>query len=150
MAINEEQLSAVYQARNAQNRKRPMLINIDDGRLMPNVPRLGGRPEVRDQQTGRVLEPGIPPHPKYRVYMGDPNATREERMRVLRVGMGIETAPIFDTQPTAAPFDIATASAEELVAFAQQQYGMSLSPNTPVHLLRGRVKAAAEKANDLA
>ena len=48
MAINEEQLSAVYQARNAQNRKRPMLINIDDGRLMPNVPRLGGRPEVRD------------------------------------------------------------------------------------------------------
>ena len=97
-----------------------------------------------------MLEPGIPPHPKYRVYMGDPNASREERMRVLRVGMGVETAPIFDTQPTAAPFDIATASAEELVAFAQQQYGMSLSPNTPVHLLRGRVKAAAEKANDLA
>jgi len=150
MAINEEQLAAVHQARNAQNRKRPLLINIDDGRLMPNVPRLGGRAEVRDNQTGRVLEPAIPPHAKYRVYMGDPKAPLEERLRILKVGMGAELAPIFDTQPAAQPFDIATASAEELVAFAQQQYGMSLSPNTPVHLLRGRVKAAAEKANDLA
>ncbi len=150
MAINEEQLSAIHQARNAQNRKRPLLINIDDGRLMPNVPRLGGRAEVRDNQTGRVLEPGVPPHPKYRVFMGDPKATKEERLRILQVGMGAEMAPIFDTQAAVQPFDVATASAEELVAFAHQQYGMSLSPNTPVHLLRGRVKAAAEKANDLA
>lgn len=150
MAINEEQLAAAHQARNAQNRKRPLLINIDDGRLMPNVPRLGGRPEVRDNQTGRVLEPAIPPHAKYRVYMGDPNAPLADRLRILKVGMGAELAPIFDVQPTAQPFDIATASPAELVAFAQQQYGLNLSPNTPEHLLRGRVKAAAEKANDLA
>jgi hypothetical protein len=107
---------------------------------------------VRDNQTGRVLEPGIPPHAKYRVYMGDPKAPLADRMRILKVGLGAELAPVFDPKDTVAakPFDIATASAEELVEFAQQQYGMSLSPNTPVHLLRGRVKAAAEKANDLA
>lgn len=149
MAINEDHLSAQIRAANAQNRKHPLLINIVDGRLVPNVPRLGGREAVRNAD-GRVVSPAIPPHPKYRIYHGPRNASREERMRLLSTENSMHAAPVgFDPMAAAKPFDIATATAAELVEFAQQQYGANLSENTPVHLLRGRVKAMAEKAQDL-
>jgi len=155
MAISqamEEQMSAQVQRKNAQNKRFPMLIHIDDGRLMPNVPRLSGRPEQRDA-TGKIISPAIPPHPKYRVFRGDPKAPRAERLRILNEGMKVESAPVVDATFMATPeaaFDIATANAEELVAFANEQYGLNLNSRTPLHLLRGRVKAAAAKHGDLA
>lgn len=154
MAIStamEERMSAAVQARNAQNKRWPLLINIDDGRLVPNVPRLGGKEAVKDA-NGRIVNPAIPPHPKYRVWRGDPKAPTEERLRILNEGMRIEAAPVIDPafiESAAAAFDISTASAEDLVAFANEQYGTKLNANTPVHLLRGKVKALAVKHGDV-
>lgn len=151
-AAMEERMSAAVQARNAQNKRWPLLINIEDGRLVPNVPRLGGKEAVRDA-NGRIVAPAIPPHPKYRVWRGDPKASTTERLRILNEGMRIETAPVIDPTFVAsaeAAFDISTASAEELVAFANEQYGTKLNANTPVHLLRGKVKALAVKHGDAA
>ena len=151
-AAMEERMSAAVQSRNAQNKRHPFLINIDDGRLVPNVPRLGGKAAVKDA-NGRTVDPAIPPHPKYRVWRGDPKASRAERLRILNEGMRIEAAPVIDpafVASTEAAFDISTASAEELVAFANEQYGTKLNANTPVHLLRGKVKALAVKHGDAA
>lgn len=147
MAINEAALAAQYRTANRQNPKIPFLINIHDGRLVPNVPRLAGRPEKRDPSTGRLLQAAISPHVDYRPYRGRVDAPREERMQVLRT----EYAPREDVPPVAgdAPFDVATADAPALVEFALQQYGINLSPNTPIQLLRGRVKALASEAGDL-
>lgn len=149
-AAMEERMSAAAQARNAQNKRWPHLIHIDDGRLVPNVPRLGGKEAVRDA-NGRIVQSAIPPHPKYRVWRGDPKAPRAERLRILKEGLSIETAPVIDATFVAsaeAAFDISTASAEDLVAFANEQYGTKLNANTPVHLLRGKVKALALKHGD--
>lgn len=149
MAINEASLAAQYRAANRQNPKIPFLINIHDGRLVPNVPRLAGRPERRDSTTNRLLQAKIDPHIDYRPYRGRVDATREERMQLLRT----EYAPMTEEiKPVGseAPFDVATADAPALVEFALQQYGMNLSPNTPIQLLRGRVKALANDAGDLA
>lgn len=151
-AAMEEQLSAAVQARNAQNKRWPLLINIEDGRLVPNVPRLGGKEAVKDA-NGRVVAPAIPPHPKYRVWRGDSKAPINERLRILNEGMRIEAAPVIDptfVASAAAAFDVSTADANELVAFANEQYGTKLNANTPLHLLRGKVKALAVKHGDAA
>jgi hypothetical protein len=151
-AAMEERMSAAVQRRNAQDKRWPMLINIDDGRLVPNVPRLGGKKAVKDA-NGRTIEPAIPPHPKYRVWRGDSKAPIAERLRILREGLSIETAPVIDAAFVAsaeAAFDISTADANELVAFANEQYGTKLNANTPLHLLRGKVKALALKHGDAA
>lgn len=140
-----------YKERNKQDRRYPMLINIHDGRLMPNVPRLAGRKEVRDGR-GKVIEPGVLPHPDYRVYMGDVRAPRLERLRILQQSLGMEKAPVVDAayvDAQAQAFDIATANADELVAFAKEQYGLSLSAKTPLHLLRGRVRQRAVEHGDM-
>lgn len=155
MAMTDQQEATAiqrYKAANSQNKRYPMLINIDDGRLVPNVPLLGGRKEVRDPVTGKVIQNGRAPHPQYRVYMGDPKAPRAERLRILRQSMGMESAPVVDAgfvEKQVQAFDIANANAEELVAFAKEQYGLNLSPNTPMHLLRGRIKAKAVEHGDM-
>lgn len=151
-AAMEERMSAAVQSRNAQNKRWPFLINIEDGRLVPNVPRLGGKAAVKNAD-GRTIDPAIPPHPKYRVWRGDPKAPKAERLRILNEGMRVETAPVIDAAFVAsaeAAFDISTADANELVAFANEQYGTKLNANTPLHLLRGKVKALAVKHGDAA
>ena len=101
--ITEQQEAnlANHRAKTQQDKKHPFVINIEDGRLMPNVQALRK-------------------HKSYVVYRGDVHASLPERMRWLRGERG--TAMIlgldsdeFEEKP---PFDLSKATLEDLVAFA--------------------------------
>lgn len=157
MPITEAQEIGQVEAQrraHAQNKRYPLLINVDDGRLVPNVPQLGGRTEIR-AQDGRLLRTAILAHPRYRVYMGDPKAPLEERMRLLATsGFGVHNPVIDPDAPrnavVAESFDISKASKQELVAFAEKQYGTTLDPNKHHATLRAEVRQLAANAGDLA
>lgn len=101
--MNEAMEGQIAAARNAsmQDKKVPLLININDYRLMPNVPM------IRNE-------------PNYRPYHGDPYATLAERQRYLE-GTALREV-VLDVEP----FNIGKASKEELIAFAIDQYGVTL------------------------
>jgi hypothetical protein len=157
--INEAQESkmiAQRAARNKQNPKVPFLINIKDGRLMPNVPMLAGRPGEK-APSGQVI-PARPPHPNYRPYTGSLKASEEERMKWLEsAGLKIHTVTE-DAEHTGVaprrgvvladvePFDIGTATVSELIEFAQQEYGKTLSPAGGLRGLRTQVGELARAA----
>lgn len=135
MAISEaaeQRMIAARNARNQQDKKHPFVINIKDGRLLPNVPTLRA-------------------HPDYRVYTGDPKAAVEDRLRFLSVAG--HRPRVVDSeegeQAPPPPFDIAKASREELVAFAASQYDATLDPGAHLNALRAQVRALAKDANDL-
>jgi hypothetical protein len=112
-----------------QSRDNPFLINIDDGRLIPNVKR------IREHRGA-----------KYRVYTGDPKASIDERMAYLKSGLGrpgrrgvVNSAAVVEE-----PFDIAKASKEDLVAFAASEYGLALDSAKSLKVLREEFAKAAE------
>jgi len=114
---NTEQRIADARGRKRQDKNVPLLIR-DDGMLYPNVPK------VRERSGT-----------KFRPYHGDPKATLEQRKRYL---LGLAPArPVAFTEPE--PFDIGKADADELVQFAQEQYGELLDPSKPVKFLREAV-----------
>lgn len=154
MPISEAQESkmiAQRAARNKQNPKVPFLINIKDGRLLPNVPALAGRPEEK-APSGQTI-PAKKPHPDYRPYTGSIKATEEERMHWLRSsGMTLQTADtgapvrrgvlLSDEEP----FDIGASTVAELIEFAKTEYGADLSPAGGLKALRAQVNDLAKKA----
>jgi len=158
MPINEAQESrmiAERAARNKQNTKIPFLINIKDGRLIPNVPMLGGRPAEK-APSGQVI-PARLPHPNYRPYTGSLKASEEERMKWIE-SSGFKIQTVNDTSEPAAParrgvvladvepFDIGTATVNELIEFAQQEYNKTLSPAGGLKALRAQVGELARAA----
>jgi hypothetical protein len=144
----EQQAAARHNARNRQDRKHPFLINIEDGRLVPNVPMLGGRKGDPKEKI-----PSILPHPKYRVFSGDPKASLADRMRWIETSgqSGAMRAVVDSGADAPAAFDVSTASREQLVAFARDQYGEALDATGDTHLtkLRAQVRALAQTAGDL-
>jgi hypothetical protein len=154
----EARMAEARAARNKQDRKIPLLINIKDFRLMPNVPRLGG--QKSDKATGK---PDILPHRDYRPYMGDPRATLEERRRIVETGSYLSRPAVVDSHPLIGntqilgapadggevePFDVAKATRQELVDFALRYYGATIDEKGDTHLmsLRAQVKRLAEAA----
>lgn len=122
--ISDQQESNLSQAAAASKKRKqdatnPMVINIHDGRLMPNTPRL------------RV-------HKDYRVFTGDINATLPERMRWL-TGTKHQPIRVVNTADTAAEFDLGAASKEDIVTFAFEQYGVVLEPTKDIRTLRKEV-----------
>lgn len=158
MPISEAQESKMIQqraARNKQNPKIPMLINIKDARLLPNVPALAGRPEEMGP-NGRPI-PAKKPHPDYRPYTGSLKASEEERMAWLRsAGLNVshEVVEVDDITPRRRavvlsdeePFDIGTSTVAELIAFAKSEYNAELSPAGGLQALRKQVNELAKKA----
>lgn len=110
-----------------QDKKHPFLINIDDGRLMPNVERL------RKHRSA-----------KYRVYTGDVKASLDERMAYIKSGVGPARSRVVNTTPEE-PFDVGTASKEDLVAFAASEYGLVLDSGKSLKLLREQFVATLKK-----
>lgn len=126
---NAAAMAAQHATIKRQDTKAPLLIHVDDGRLMPNVPR-------------------ILANPKYRVYHGDPKADRASRLAYLRSGgQGPARAVVADD---IAPFDIDRASKDELIAFAANEYGAALDPATDIRTLRKKVAGLAGAAGELA
>lgn len=112
-----------------QDSAAPLLINIEDGRLMPNAPNI------------RALQ-------GYRVYHGDPKADLKTRMAYLRSGgHGRKHTPVLDD---AQPFDVSKAPKEELIAFAMNEYGVALDVTADLRAMRKKVMELAEAAGSLA
>lgn len=110
-----------------QDRTNPMVINVEDGRLMPNTPRL------------RI-------HPLYRVYTGDIKADLGTRMRWLE-GLARSGAPkLTNSKEAEDTFDVGTATVDDLVMFALEHFGLKLDPKKPMKALRREVMDAAEAA----
>jgi hypothetical protein len=133
MITEQQQTAMSNRNKPLQDRKVPLLINIDDGRLVPNV-----------EQT-RALE-------NYRLYHGPSNASLADRMNYLRTeykGMHRFTEVADSGSPpagTTKPFDIHTASKEELVAFAASEYHKELDLTAHLATLKKQVRELAREA----
>jgi len=124
--INEAQESALSQhTRPQQDKKIPFLIHIDDGRLVPNMPLL------------RV-------HPKYRPYHGVLSASHADRLTYLKSEYRGSDRPVVDSA-LIKPFDIATATKEEMIAFAASEYGTAIDPNTHGNAVRVQLRKLAQE-----
>lgn len=110
--INEERL-AEARVSNRQNKAVPFLIR-DDGMLYPNVPL-------------------VAKNPRYRPYHGDPKATLKQRLDWLA---GVQAPQRRKVVLEPEPFNLSHATAEEIVAFALEEFGAALDPETPLKLLR--------------
>jgi len=111
--IDEERLTEA-RMRGRQDKRTPFLINQDDGRLFPNVPL-------------------VAKNPKYRPYHGDPKASLAERMAFLAGHTSsARRRVVLDPEP----FNLSKATADEIVAFAMEEYGAALDADKPIDELR--------------
>lgn len=129
MQMTDAQTQAMERSRVElkQDKEIPLCINIHDGRLVPNVK------NTRE-------------NPDYRLYRGDPQADLRTRMQSLTVGVGsgvrvIASRPIVD----AATFDVSTASKDEMISFAFDEYALVLDASTHAATMRRQILAAAER-----
>lgn len=156
MAISEQAaqgMSNAIRARvQAQDKRNPFLINVNDGRLVPNV--------------GLLRK-----DPNYRVYFGAPDASLQARMHILATqGLGDRTpivvedsstlfqngavvaatnAAVVAATDTRGPFDIHRASVTELVDFALANYNEQLDATTHKATLKAQVRALAKARGEL-
>lgn len=115
-------------ARGQQDPKIKFLIHRDNARLIPNVGKLKN-------------------HPKLVPYTGSVKASLEDRLRWLRTGGSrrvVASAPVEELPP----FDVSTATKEELIAFAKEEFGLELNPKAPPHIMRNQILAAAKAADE--
>lgn len=118
----QDAAASAQRAARAQDKRVPFVINVDDGRLIPNT--------VRTRK-----------HPKYRLYKGDVNATLDERMRYLASsGLVQEVGSVEDA------FDIGKATKEELIAFALMEFGKEMDPSMHLATMRSKVSQMAKAA----
>lgn len=111
-----------------QDKKDPLLISMTDFILFPNVPNLRKNPDMI-------------------VYRGKPDAGAEERRRYVET-MKSGRSGLRQVIDTSEPFDVAKASAQELIDFALLEYGVALKP-MPTKVLRGQVVKLAQENNAL-
>lgn len=132
----EQNLQSANDRRTAkrQDRTNPHVINVNDGRLMPNTQRLRQ-------------------HKEYRVYTGPSNADLPTRMRWLE-GMRRRAPKIIDSSTDAAdePFDIGKATKEDIAVFAMENFGKVFDLSLPLKTMREELKklADAEAVQELA
>lgn len=141
--VQEAKMISERAARNKQDKKHPHLINVKDGRLLPNVPALAG---YREAVVNGVLVPGKAMHRNYRVYTGDPKASAEERLKWLETSGSVKAGPRPVTLANVEPFDVGTATRDELLAFASSEYQEDLSQVGGLKALRTRVIELATRA----
>jgi hypothetical protein len=126
MAIDEnlEERVAQHRSKMRQNKAVPWLIR-DDGIIMPNTPLIAKKQN-------------------FRPYHGKLDASLEDRMAYLQ-GLSarrrvINTAAAADEDQA---FDIAKATKDELITFAQEQFGEILDPALHLNKLRADVARLA-------
>lgn len=128
-AAQEVQLAASNgrSMKKRQDKTNPMVINIDDGRLMPNTEALRK-------------------HPKYRVYGGPLDAPVSARMKWL-AGALRQMPKVTNSKAESDVFDVGTATADDLVVFAMENWGAVLDPTKDLRELRKAVMKLAEVDN---
>lgn len=117
MAVTEatEIQAAAFRAKHRQDKVVPWLIR-DDGMIYPNVPLLAKLKTMRP-------------------YTGDIKAPLEERLKYLS-GLPTRRAVTFD-EPE--PFNISTASKQELIAFAMDEYSEPIGEDEHLNKVRATV-----------
>ena len=129
MAIDETTEERAARARRRQDKRTPFLINEADARLYPNTELMRKRPG-------------------YRLYHGDPKADLATRKRYL-LGLTQRRDVVFDPEAAKAPeFDLNTATVDEMMTFATEQYGVVLDPNMPVAKMRLRVYELSQMTDE--
>lgn len=130
MAITEQQEARLADARTRarQDPKDPLLINLEDGRLMPNVPRIRAKPN-------------------YVIYSGSPKDNLETRMLWLqsmgrRPGARRVVNTVLDSDEA---FDVGKATKEQLRDFAMQEYMVELNMGKDIKELRREVVSLAKQ-----
>ncbi len=118
----EANLSQAVSSSKRQDKRYPHVINVENGRLMPNTPKLRG-------------------HKLYRVYAGPKDATTEQRLAWIK-GLMART-PIRVVNSAEETFDIAKAGGEDIVAFALEHFGAALDATKPVGVLRRELAGLA-------
>ncbi len=113
-----------------QDKDHPMVVNINDGRRMPNVPMLR---EHRD----------------YRVYMGPPNASDADALKWVRGDLKRGTPQVTYTSPTDA-FDVGKATKDDLIVFAMEEFALALEPTMHIATMRSKVLEASNKVAEAA
>jgi len=128
--INDTQEAALSQhTRPQQDKTIPFLINIDDARLVPNVPKL---------RT----------HPKYRLYHGVLSASHADRLTYLKTEFRGQERLVLDSTKVKA-FDLATATKDELIAYAFNEFGTVIDPSTHGDAIKVQVRKLAQDAGVL-
>lgn len=130
-AEQESNLAAAHaRAKKKQDKANPYVVNIHDGRLMPNTPRL------------RV-------HKDYRVLPMDQqkatSSSAAERLRWLEKAVGVGSPKVMNSMAESDAFDVGTANPDELAVFAMEQWGFSLDPRKPLKTLRAEVMKKASE-----
>lgn len=123
--------NAVNKAKYKQDKVHPMVINREDGRLMPNNAMLRA-------------------HKNYVVYTGPLDADLPSRMRWLKGLVSHQGPKVVNSAAAADNFDVGKATKEEIVGFAMEQYGAALDPTKHIATLRKEVMALYEKMNETA
>lgn len=131
-AISAEQESRIAAARGRspkfrQDKQHPFLINTKDARLYPNTEKFRESKFIGD----------------YRVFTGDPKASRKEREAWLATFGGSKAVmPVVDS---GTPFDIGTAKPQEMIDFALVEYGETLDPAMHHNQMRAKLRKLAEQ-----
>lgn len=126
MAIDEalEERVAGHRSRTRQNKAVPWLIRDPDGSIWPNTPLLAKKQNMRP-------------------YHGAIDASAEERQRYLQ---GLQTrrrVVVSESANELPPFDLATCSKDDLIAFAEEEFGYTLDPEGNLHSLRAEFAKVA-------
>ncbi len=120
-------IDATARARKKQDPRNPHVVNIEDGRLMPNTPRL------------RI-------HPQYRVYSGPKDADAAGRLKWLDGQKAGPVTRVVNSKEAEDTFDVGTATADEIVLFATEHFGVILDGTKPMKMLRKELILLSEKA----
>lgn len=122
-AEQERNLSeANARAKKKQDKTNPTVININNGRLMPNTPRLRA-------------------HSQYKVYTGDVNASTADRMAWLAGALKNGSKKITNSKAELDEFDVGTADKDELMVFAMEEFGHALDPKLTLKDMRKKIMA---------
>ena len=137
-AEQEANLAAANaRAKKKQDKENPFVVNVKNGRLMPNTPRL------------RV-------HKDYRVLPMSAEKAKEtttaQRLKWVEKSSAFGGPRVVNSLAEQDAFDVGTANADELAVFAMETWGLALDPKKPLKTLRKEVvdRAAAEEQQQAA
>ena len=120
-ADQEANLAAANQrAKFKQDKTNPHVVNIEDGRLMPNIP-------------------GLRKHPMYRVYAGPKTDNPSERLRWLEGQSRAGKAKLVNSKTEEDTFDVGTAKADCLRVGNSHGHGRA-AENRPARCARGQMQ----------
>lgn len=120
-----------------QDKTTPLVINITDGRLLPNTVAVSGQSDGHGGFVEGTRDANYVP------YHGDPKASLEERMKWLRTANTAPRRVIFSASATEPErIDLDKMSKEQLINFAASEFSMKISAQTDVKTVRKMILAA--------